>query len=64
MAYGKIGEMKYFLDLKKEFLIQQQEREEEERQRLEEEKRKQEEEEEKKIALGEQISIDKYLLNK
>lgn len=64
MAYGKIGEMQYFLDLKKEFLIQQQEREEEERQRLEEEKRKQEEEEKKRIALGEQISIDKYLLNK
>ena len=64
MAYGKIGEMKYFLDLKKEFLIQQEEREEEERKRLEEEKRLKEEEERKKIALGEQISIDKYLLNK
>lgn len=56
MAYSKVGEMQYFLDLKKDFLKQEQERKEEEkRKRLEEEKRR--------IALGEQISIEKYILN-
>lgn len=57
MAYSKIGEMQYFIDLKKEFLKQ----EEEER---EEQERKRREEEQKRIKLGEQITIDKYLLNK
>lgn len=57
IAYSKIGEMQYFLELKKEFLQQEQERKEEE-------ERKAEEERAKRIALGEQISIEKYLLNK
>lgn len=57
MVYSKIGEMQYFCDLKKEFLKQKQEQEEEER-------KQKELEEKKKIALGEQISIEKYLLNK
>ena len=57
MAYSKIGEMQYFLDLKREFLLQ----EEEER---EEQERIKREEEQKRIKLGEQITIEKYLLNK
>lgn len=56
MAYSKVGEMQYFLDLKKDFLKQEQERKEEE-------KRKKLEEEKRRIALGEQISIEKYILN-
>lgn len=56
MAYSKVGEMQYFLDLKKDFLQQEQERQERER-------KQKELEEKRRIELGEQITFEKYLLN-
>ena len=56
MLYSKYGEMRYFIDLKTEFLKEDKE-EQEDKERVEVERKARE------IAVGEQISIEKYIKN-